>query len=192
MIKLKHLIGENVADTIKQKLDPLYKQYREQLELLYGPDGVETRAAAQLVIRLGNQGSFGSPQTATSPEIDKINAERKGLMKRMGELGTQINDLYQQLEDVGQGSLVKQMRAYQAKETEKFVLGLAQEAEQKSIEDSKGNINKLKADQQKAIDDLEKLMIAKRDRYRTEYGKWLQGSQSTPPPLPPTVSNLTQ
>ena len=186
MIKLKDLLKESI-EGLKQEIGSLYKEYQKQLNAMYGPDGIETRAAVAVVARLGDQGYFGAPQTATSPEMDKISQERNKLMKQMRELGSKINDLYQKLEDAGQGALVKQMRAHQAKETEKFVLGVADAAEQKAIEGSKDNIKKLKADQQKAIDDLEKLMKANNDKYRMDYRKWLEGSQDTPPPIPPTL-----
>jgi cytochrome c556 len=186
MIKLKNILKESV-EGLKQEIGSLYKEYQKQLNAMYGPDGIETRAAAATVARLGDQGSFGSSQKATSPEMDKISQERSALMKQMGELGSKINDLYQKLEDAGQGALVKQMRAYQAKETEKFILGVADAAEQKAVEDSKDNIKKLGADQQKAIDNLEKLMKANNDKYRMDYRKWLEGSQDTPPPIPPTL-----
>ena len=187
MIKLKHLLKENV-DKFKQGIASLYKEYQEQLKVMYGPDGIETRYAAASVTHMGSFGSFDSSRKVTSPEMDKIAQERKALMGEMSELGSKIRDLYQQLEDAGESTLVKQMRDYQAKETEKFVLKVADEAEQKLIDDSKNNITKLRVDQQKAIDDLEKEMKSNSEKYQADYRKWLQGPQDTPPPHPPTLS----
>ena len=187
MIKLKCLLKENV-DKLKQDIASLYKEYHKLLAQMYGSDGTETRMAVELVRHLGTQSTLQKPATLTSPEFDKARQENKDLMKKMGELGSKMRALYQQLEDAGESTLVKQMRDYQAKETEKFVLKVADEAEQKVIDDSKNNITKLRVDQQKAVDDLEKEMKSNSEKYQADYRKWLQGPQDTPPPHPPTLS----
>ena len=187
MIKLKSLINEDAAQDILNKLAVLYKEYQKLLAQMYGPDGTETRKAAALVKHLGNQGTFDTSRKATSPEMDKIAAENDKLRKQMGDIGSQMQDLYQQLEDVGKEDLVKKMRDYQRAQTEKYILDLADQAEKKSVEDAKANNEKLKSDQQKAIDALEKQMKQKNDQYRIDLRKWYEGPQNTPPPLPPTI-----
>ena len=190
MIRLKHLLKEASADSVKQKLGDLYKQYEDLLTKMYGPDGTETRKAVALIKHMGAQtGTFGA-KTATSPEFDNIEAENSKLMKQMGMLGKQINALYGELEDAGQGELVKQMREYQKNRTEKFVLSLADKAEEKARAGASEKSKELSNNQQKAISDLEKAMKANNEKYRTDYRKWLQGSQNTPPPLPPTLPKV--
>lgn len=186
MIKLKNLLKEGTNE-LKQEIGVLYKEYQKQLGDLYGPDGIETKAAAALVKRLGDQGTFNSSQKATSPEMDKIAQERSLLMKQMGELGKKIRDLYDQLENAGEVDLVKKMKEHQRSETEKFVLGLADKAEEKLKADSKDGINNAGANQQKAIDNLEKAMKDNNQKYQMDYRKWLQGDQQNPPPFPPSI-----
>ena len=190
MIRLKNLLREDAVSDVKQKLTVLYKQYEQLLTKMYGPDGTETRKAAALVKHMGSQaGTFGA-KTATSPEFDKIQAENADLMKQMSTLGKQMNTLYDQLESAGQGQLVKQMRDYQAKQTEKFVLSLADKAEEKSKADADAANKEFSAKQQKGIVDLEKAMKANNEKYRQQYRDWLQGPQDTPPPLPPSLPKL--
>lgn len=190
MIRLKHLLNEASADAVKQKLGDLYKQYEDLLTKMYGPDGTETRKAAALIKHMGAQtGTFGA-KTATSPEFDKIQSEHSELMKQMSVIGKQINNLYGELENMGQGELVKQMREYQKNKTEKFVLSLADKAEEKAKVDATDKSKELSSNQQKAVTDLEKAMKANNEKYRTDYRKWLQGPQNTPPPLPPSLPKV--
>lgn len=187
MIKLKHLLNEADQKAIGKQLSNLYAQYRKLLAQMYGPNGTETRKAAALVKHMSAQaGTFGAKK-ATSPEFDKAESENRQVMKQISDVGRKMNDLYKQLEDLGKEDLVKRMRQFQSKETEKYVKSLANQAETKAVQDAQANNQSLKSDQKKAIDSLEKEMEKKREQYRMDYRKWLQGTQDTPPPLPPQL-----
>ena len=126
------LLREANEQTITDSLAQLYKQYYALLAKMYGPGGTEDRKAIALVKHQGNQGSFDSNRKATSPEIDKAASENSVLMKQMGEVGSKIQQLYQQLEDMGKGDLVKKMRDYRKSETKKYTLALADQAEREA------------------------------------------------------------
>lgn len=192
MIKLKKILNEATKENIKSDLAKLYKTYQDLLKQMYGPDGTETRKAAEYISHVSkniprpNEMPKGAIPLV-SPEWKKIDDENKQLMGKMGELGNQINSLYNQLTSMGEGELVKQMRDNQSKEIENYVKDLADRAENKAIEDSNINIDTLKDQQKKAIDSLEIEMQKKQDQYRLDYRTWLQGDTQTPPPLPPMI-----
>ena len=177
MIKLKHLLKEASEQEILNNLKSLYKDYHKLLELMYGPDGTETKKAVELVKHLGTQGTLDKPATLTSPEFDKARKENENLMKQMGELGGKMHKLYQQLIDMGKEDIVKKMREFQRKETEKYVLDLTDQS-----------ILKQQSDAKNMRDELENVIEKRHLDYQNLYKKWLSGNQDTPPPMPPVIT----
>ena len=177
MIKLKNLLNEASEQEILNNLKSLYKDYHKLLELMYGPDGTETKYAVALVSHLGKPTSLSAPATLMSPEMKKAQDDNKALMKQMGELGQKMHNFYQQLVDIGKEDIVKKMRDFQRKETEKYILDLTDQS-----------ILKQKADAKNMRDELENAIEKKHLDYQNLYKKWLSGTRDTPPPLPPTIT----
>lgn len=176
MIKLRQLINEISEQEATSKLTNLYKEYRKLLVQMYGPDGTETKIAVAHLNHLDAQANSSTPLKLTSPQFDKAKQENQALMKKMGELGTEMHKIYQELESVGKEELVKKMRDYQRSETEKYILGLTDQS-----------IVKLAADKKDERDKLEKHIEKRHGDYQDAYKKWLSGPQNTPPPLPPSI-----
>ena len=191
--RLQQLAGikevEENEESIKNQILSLRKEYYALIVKMYGPDGIELRKAGEYVKRL----MPGEKDSTPTPEENKIKIEEKELQQKIRDIGVKINKLYEQLENMGLGELVKKMKEEYSKILQKAIPELTDQAIEKAKSDARNNIKKMEADVEKkhqTVVDFNNSMAdlkAKIIKYGTDYKNWLKGDQQTPPPFPPTL-----